>query len=34
MTTEVFWRLEALWKGMERDGAALVEAACACLDTL
>ena len=34
MTTEVFWRLMALWEGNERDGAAFAEAACACLDTL
>ena len=34
MTTEVFWRLMALWQGNERDGAAFAEAACACLDTL
>jgi len=34
MTTEVLWRLMALWEGNERDGAAFAEAACACLDTL
>jgi len=34
MTTDVFSRLMALWEGNERDGAAFVEAARACLDTL